>query len=173
MKVVGLDLSTRSIGIGLASQDGVCAYLYKPESSKLSTIVSGTLMSIERIIPKDKISAIFIENYAFGMFGKTASGTKLAEVGGGVKYVFEIIKIPVYMVAPTSIKKFATGRGNAKKDEIRLAVYKKYGLEYETSDECDALMIADFGYCVITNDQKNLTKTAIKQITEYRSKYGV
>jgi len=169
MKVVGLDLSTKSIGIGLATQKELQAYAYKPPNNTLSGIVSGLLLTIEKIVPKDKISALFIEDYAFGIFGKSASGTKLAEVGGAVKYVFEIIKVPILTVAPTTIKKFATGSGKAKKDEMRLAVYKRYGKEFETTDECDALVIADFGYHVL-NQVDGLNSYQQKQVDDFRRK---
>lgn len=43
---------------------------------------------------------------------------------------------------PSQIKKFATGKGNAKKEIMIKECYKKYGLEFNTNDEVDAFFIA-------------------------------
>ncbi len=39
---------------------------------------------------------------------------------------------------PGQLKKFATGKGNAKKDQMRLAAYKKFGFEHNSHDVVDA-----------------------------------
>ena len=45
-------------------------------------------------------------------------------------------------VPPTMVKKFATDRGNAKKNEVLLSVYKKYGVEFTDDNLADSYVIA-------------------------------
>ena len=55
-------------------------------------------------------------------------------------------------VAPTSLKKFVTNSGRARKEMMLLQIYKKYGIEFNTSDEADAyglalMSLSDFLKC--------------------------
>jgi crossover junction endodeoxyribonuclease RuvC len=45
-------------------------------------------------------------------------------------------------VPPSVVKKFATGRGNAKKSEVLLSVYKKWGVEFHDDNLADAYVLA-------------------------------
>lgn len=45
-------------------------------------------------------------------------------------------------VPPTTLKKYATGRGNAKKAEIMLSVYKKWGVEILDDNLADAYVLS-------------------------------
>ena len=47
-------------------------------------------------------------------------------------------------IAPTTIKKFVTGNGQCKKNLMLLQVYKKFGIEFDSDDECDAFSLAKF-----------------------------
>ena len=46
------------------------------------------------------------------------------------------------VIAPGTLKKFVTGKGNAKKDLMLLKVYKKWGEEFEVDDLADAYGLA-------------------------------
>jgi crossover junction endodeoxyribonuclease RuvC len=48
----------------------------------------------------------------------------------------------VHIYKPSQIKKFATGKGNAKKDLILLSCYKKWGVSFTSHDTADAYAIA-------------------------------
>lgn len=54
----------------------------------------------------------------------------------------------VIEVAPTSLKKFVSGKGNIKKDRMMLEVYKRWAFE-GTDDECDAYGLAMFGAAIL------------------------
>lgn len=45
-------------------------------------------------------------------------------------------------VPPTMVKKFATDRGNARKNEVMLAVYKRYGVEFADDNMADSYVLA-------------------------------
>ncbi len=46
------------------------------------------------------------------------------------------------VIAPGTLKKFVTGKGNAKKDLILLKVYKKWGVEFDNDNLADAYSLA-------------------------------
>ena len=76
---------------------------------------------------------------------------------------------------PTILKKFITGKGNAKKEDIKLALYKKYQKEFKNSDEADAYALTMFGlkYLAI-NSSFNSSPTAAEKecIMKVRSLHG-
>ena len=54
--------------------------------------------------------------------------------------------IPVIEVSPSSLKQFATGKGNATKDQVLLAVARRHpDIEFTTNDEADAITLVDIG----------------------------
>lgn len=62
-----------------------------------------------------------------------------------VRYMFEA-KLPVAEVPPTIRAKYATGRGNAGKDEVLSAVVRRYpDADITGNDEADALVLAAMG----------------------------
>lgn len=62
---------------------------------------------------------------------KVTCATKLPEPG---KYP---LKVP-----PTMVKKFATNKGNAKKNEVLLSCYKSWGIEFTDDNLADSYVIA-------------------------------
>lgn len=53
---------------------------------------------------------------------------------------------PVVEVSPTSLKKYATGKGNAGKDQVLAAVVRRYAdVDVAGNDEADALVLAAMG----------------------------
>ncbi len=51
-------------------------------------------------------------------------------------------KIPFEIVAPPTLKKFVTGSGRAKKEQMLLKIYKKWGREFDSTDEAEAFAVA-------------------------------
>jgi len=80
-----------------------------------------------------------VEGYSFA---SPYSAHQLGEVGGAIRLFLFRHQRPYIDVAPQSLKKFATGSGRAKKDELRLAVFKRWGKEFKTDHEVDAFILA-------------------------------
>lgn len=49
-------------------------------------------------------------------------------------------KLHIIEVPTSSLRKWATGKGNTPKDQMKLEVYKKFGKEFELDSGCDKLM---------------------------------
>lgn len=90
-----------------------------------------------------KPSVVVMEGYAnAAKFGREVAG----ELGGTIKLVvFEVTGSPPLVVPPTSLKKFVTGKGNAKKNEMLLGVYKQWGVSFADDNQADAYALEQFG----------------------------
>lgn len=76
------------------------------------------------IVHRTHADMIVLEDYAFGANGRL---TQLSENAGTLKVKLHehFPQIPLRIVAPTTMKKFATGRGIATKDDIWAAFIKR------------------------------------------------
>ena len=177
--IIGLDLSLTSTGIGVYSflEDTVstetvkttnkCSYMERYKS------ILDRLQGIDHFLLPSSI--YFIEGYSFGSFGKSSSMSNIIELSGIIKYDLtwkgrEYIDVP-----PTILKKFITGKGNAKKEDIKLALYKKYQKEFKNSDEADAYALTMFGLKYLAvNSSFNGSPTAAEKecILKVRGLHG-
>ena len=76
------------------------------------------------------------------------AGTSAAHVYGGIvaeiQATCEVLRVPYTAVPVGTVKKHATGKGNAGKPAMIRAAESRWGLEGLTDDQADALWIADF-----------------------------
>lgn len=79
---------------------------------------------VNRIVSEVCPELMVLEDYAFGAMGRL---TQLSENAGIMKCMLHenYAHIPLKVVAPTTMKKFATGRGIATKDDIWAAFVKQ------------------------------------------------
>jgi Holliday junction resolvasome RuvABC endonuclease subunit len=80
-----------------------------------------------RILNANSIEKVFLEGYSFG-----SSGSRVFDIGentGVLKNKIMKMGIELDTVAPTVVKKFATGKGNAKKDRMEEVFIADSGLD--------------------------------------------
>jgi Holliday junction resolvasome RuvABC endonuclease subunit len=83
-----------------------------------------------------------IEGPALGVQDKTTSIHTLGKLAGVVEYLLKFeLEIPYYLVSPSTLKKHTTGRGIGKKEMMLKEVYKKYGLDFNDNNLCDAFCL--------------------------------
>jgi len=61
-----------------------------------------------------------------------------------IRYWFKLEDVDYTVVTPGELKKFVTGKGNAKKDMMLLHVFKKWGIEFSNHDLADAYSLARY-----------------------------
>ena len=98
-----------------------------------------------------------VSSFASVAMGELAAVVRLAcyhYIGGEGSYP---VKVP-----PTMVKKFATNKGNAKKNEVMLGVYKNFGVEFADDNMADSYVIARISAKVANHlyQQDVLTKLA-------------
>lgn len=120
---------------------------------------------VVNIVRDTNPACVVLEDYAFGANGRL---TQLSENAGTLKVkLYEAIpSLPVHIVAPTTMKKFATGRGNATKDDIWAAFVHRHPettawasrchpkatrITSPLSDIADAYFLAYYGYTQINH----------------------
>ncbi len=108
----------------------------------------------------DQPDLVCLEGYSFGSQGRAVF--QIGELGGVIRLMLHQRGINWIEISPSSVKKFATGKGNSKKDQVMLGVYKKWGFEAPTSDEADAFVLAHIGQAVIDYRPEELTKAQIE-----------
>ena len=79
-----------------------------------------------------------IEGYAYGRHNKAH---QIGELGGVVRLTLQEEDVPYLEVPPTVLKKYATGRGNAPKPDMRMELYKRSGLDVADDNAVDALWL--------------------------------
>jgi crossover junction endodeoxyribonuclease RuvC len=158
MRIVGLDLSLTSSGLAewhdgtwehsTHGTKGKAGATLAQRSARLDhtagTIVAYTLGG--GMVP----DVVLVEAHSFAAQG----GQQHDRSGLWWLVVRDLVRagLQVIEVAPTSLKKFATGKGNASKDQMLLTVSRRHpDLDFTTNDEADAIALVDlalvkFGY---------------------------
>lgn len=161
MSVIGLDLSLRSTGVCVI-QDGEaeCVTIgsrveaqWWEFPARVEGIVSDVLEWASVAEP-----AVFIESPAFAAKGRALDRM----FGAWWLAVSELVKhgVTVRRVTPGQLKKFATGSGSANKEQVLLAVDRRYPeVAVAGNDEADALVLAVIGSAVYGEPfSRSLTK---------------
>ena len=98
---------------------------------------------------------IAIEGYSYASIGATHKTGELGSIfRREIMYGLACLKIAsrweavIIEVPPTVLKKFATGKGNAKKAAVVSMLSRKYDIEFSTDDQADAFCLSLIGLCV-------------------------
>jgi crossover junction endodeoxyribonuclease RuvC len=114
-----------------------------------------------------------IEGYSFG--SKGASVVSLGEFGGILRMYASGIADCTVEVPPTVLKKFITGKGNAKKLDVVSSLSAKYAMTFKSDNQADAFGLAQLGravlgYMELTNNTQreavDVVRKAMRQETE-------
>lgn len=129
MNVLALDLSLRSTGV--AMPDGTTTR-WQPKSmgtARLADLESRLYAAI-----KPAPDLVVLEDYAHA----AAQGAhQIGELGGVIRLALHRRRIPHVEVAPASLKLYATGKGNASKDDVLVAAVR-INAPVANNDEADA-----------------------------------
>ena len=152
-RVVGLDLSLTQTGMAFAASDESGVKLStKTHKSKTTGMGlsdrAGRLWSLTSRVLKDtcefRPDLVLLESPALHQ----TSGSHHDRSGYWWLVVKELLDsgLVVAEVSIGTLKKYATGSGSAGKDQIVIAVTRRYpAVQFETNDEADALVLAAIG----------------------------
>jgi len=148
---VGVDPSATSTGVAIVeiadnfkpvlrastcikatTSTGIC------RSAEIGHLVAEYIATVQGTI--DVAPIIAIEGYSYGSKFQLPL---LVEVGTLIRYRFHSSGWEAWVVPPTCLKKFVTGKGNTKgKGPLMIAAYKAWGFDLSQDDECDAACLA-------------------------------
>ncbi|WP_326637330.1 hypothetical protein OG884_26690 [Streptosporangium sp. NBC_01755] len=132
-RVIGLDLSLAATGI--ARPDG-----------HTERVTCGDLLGTDRLAwicsavmghARDSVDLVVVEGPSYG----NMSGAGHHEAAGLwwlIAYTLDGADIPYAIAPPATLKKYATGRGNATKPDMRMALFQRTGLDIRDDNQADA-----------------------------------
>lgn len=141
--VVGLDLSLRMSGI--AEADGTLHVVRTGPTKgveRLIMIEKRVLLAAHRAEQIDPAVLAVIEGYGYEA---TNRAHEIGELGGIIRLALFRIGVRVLVIGPGTLKKYATGVGNAGKYEVLLSAHKRLGYEGADDNEADALWLRAIG----------------------------
>lgn len=143
MRVLGIDPGTKCGWAVLDDGKVVASGVWRLSPKRHE---GGGMRYVRLRIYLDEIAALKIKAAAYEEV-RRHMGVDAAHVYGGIVAVLqswcEDNKVPYQAIPVGTVKKHATGKGNAGKPAMVAAARERFGVEPETDDEADALFIAD------------------------------
>ena len=134
--IIGLDLSLTGTGIATpAGERTVRTNAADPIEERLRTIRAA-------VIGETVVGCItVIEDFVT----RSPAASTLGMVHGVVRVALAEVGVPFVLVPPATLKKYVTGKGNAKKPDMRMAVYQRFGLDLPDDNQVDAYGLRAMG----------------------------
>jgi len=88
------------------------------------------------------LNLVCLEGLSYGSTGEAI--LQIAALNYFIRIFLFNNNIPYIVVSPTTLKKFVTGKGNVKKNLMLKEVYKKWGVDFNDDNLCDAYSLARF-----------------------------
>lgn len=135
--IMGADLSLTSTGISIGGETFIIAS--KARGPERLIEISKTIISLAI---KYNVTLVAIEGYSYA--SRNSQAHSIGELGGVVRATLYANSIPYIEIPPTCRAKFATGRGNASKNDVISAISAKTGIVWSGSgadDRCDAWIL--------------------------------
>ncbi len=136
--VLGIDPSLTSLGLSYRVNDKVLAFCIGGKERRGIDRIKYIRDSVAQALDMYEPTLVAYEGYALGFRGKSNIIFDLGELGGVLKLLILERGIDILLIPPTSLKLFATGKGNADKEQVSVALREELGVSFSTSDQYDA-----------------------------------
>jgi Holliday junction resolvasome RuvABC endonuclease subunit len=137
-RILGLDLSITATGVCLPT--GTTVTIKTRTSDKDLRLV--VIRDYLRMVIRDAvIDYAVIEDLPTHAYGAGITGM----VHGTVRAELMNLGIPYALVTPATLKKYATGRGNANKSAMILSAWQRARVEFRDDNQCDAFWLWQAG----------------------------
>lgn len=132
MKVLALDLSLTATGV---VHDGMGTTTWKPKNTGMHRLCWFG-RELAHVIENWTIDLAVVEGPSFA-----SRGNSVVDIGmlhGVIRLALHRSDIPTAVIPPSSLKKYATGKGNATKPDMRMALYKRADIDCPDDNIVDA-----------------------------------
>lgn len=103
----------------------------------------------------------YVEGYA--MAARNSRQQMIGELGGQLRLILYKAGWTIYLVPPTTIKQFACGKGNGKKNAMMMEVYKRWGYSPSDDNDADAYALWQLGTRHVASQSPMAVTTAIER----------
>jgi Holliday junction resolvasome RuvABC endonuclease subunit len=161
-RIIGLDLSIAAPGF--TDVDGNASSLKLKASlgdRRLNAIAHETIQ-LAMVAHSWSADLAVIEDLPTHAHGAGITGM----VHGAVRAALNDALIPYVTVPPASLKKYATGKGNADKTAMAIAALKRFGLEFADDNQCDAYWLRAMGLHAYGHPLANLPAAQTESISK-------
>jgi Holliday junction resolvasome RuvABC endonuclease subunit len=136
--VIGLDLSLTATGV--ATPEG--EETWRPPGTGMARL-DWVRASVAELLGYWAPGLVVVEGYSYGSRASHAHG--LGELGGVVRLALADAAVTYVDIPPASLKKYATGKGNAGKGEVLTAAVRRLGYGGHDDNQADALWLRAMG----------------------------
>ena len=151
IRFVGIDPSLSSTGLVILDESAkVIKQISIKAGKEDDPLRFMTLTAKVRKQLNPETDKVIIEGFSFG--SKGAGVSKMYGIGWTLRIMLEQDGFSWTEATPSAVKKFGSNRGNAKKEDLILPVYKKWGFESTVNDITDAYIMARIAYSIYNHD---------------------
>lgn len=139
-----MDLSLTGTGLSWRDADAFTITTKLRGDERLDYITDTIMVYVDRYETQLAVieGHVVRSNFAF----------EAGQLHGQVRKALRTRGIPYAIVPPATLKKFATGRGNADKTGMALAALKRAGLEFTDDNACDSWWLRQAAECWLDPD---------------------
>lgn len=170
---IGIDQSLTGFALTILDTDDPTKYrtwVYKSPFKGVKRLVNISSWLVEKL---ELVEDRYVVDVAMeGTVLASHSALVLGELAAVVKIVFwsffedydhqDHLRVPL-QIPPMTLKKYAAGKGNAKKQEMLMQIYKRYGIEFNDDNAADSYALARIAAKLHIND---VEKQIIEQIKD-------
>lgn len=133
MKILAIDPSLN--GTAICAPNGITWNMPKTDLNGPERL-SALRQALRDTLEAQKPDLVVLEDYSYGSKGRSV--INIAEWGGVLRLTLHETGLTVALVPPTSLKAWATGKGNAGKAAVVSEVTLRAGRTFATDDQADA-----------------------------------
>lgn len=164
---IGIDQSLTGFGLTAMSSKNPNEYftwVYKSPYFGIERLVDIKEWIGDTLDYVQELGAEILDTAIEGSVLQSPAALKLGELAAIVKLeLYERDRIFPLQVSPMTLKKFASGKGNAKKQEMLMMMYKRWGVEFSDDNAADSYALARL---VSKNGINEVEKAVIKQMSD-------
>lgn len=149
-RILGLDLSLTATGLALLDTDDrlvadTWTHVTHPGGDTIRTRLARLDDIVDHVKTIDRVALVVVEGPSLGQRAQSGTferaGLWWLTVAALAERDVRVVEVP-----PSTLKRYATGKGNASKDAVLLAVARRYPhVDVQSNDEADALILAAMG----------------------------
>tara|TARA_Y100000310_G_C20297025_1_gene629916 strand:+ start:163 stop:666 length:504 start_codon:yes stop_codon:yes gene_type:complete len=166
IKSIGLDLSLCETGVCVLYDDCIHKSFIIRTNFKGVRRLEFIRNEIVKILTTYPSNIVCVEGYSFG--SRAGQAFSIGELGGVIKVWLLESGLKTIIIAPTSLKKFITGKGNAPKDVMLMKTLQKYKQEFTNNNQCDAFGLAKVGQAYLNGTDIGYEQEAMKKVEELK-----